>query len=164
MKHLIVPAGTLRPAFAAALCVPIGSASMPQGTLWLWSDHIRDFCTADIEAAKAAADKILAAVVAHYPYVDKTTVYRTLDLLREHSLVVMTDLGGGKLEYELVSQPHHHIVCKQCGYTVELDDATLDPLRRLVEQQYGFQPCFDHFALFGVCRACQGAPAAVGAP
>lgn len=108
------------------------------------------------------ADKILAAVVAHYPYVDKTTVYRTLDLLREHSLVVMTDLGGGKLEYELVSQPHHHIVCKQCGYTVELDDATLDPLRRLVEQQYGFQPCFDHFALFGVCRACQGAQAAVG--
>jgi len=103
------------------------------------------------------ADKILAAVVAHYPYVDKTTVYRTLDLLREHSLVVMTDLGGGKFEYELVSQPHHHIVCKQCGYTVELDDATLDPLRRLVEQQYGFQPCFDHFALFGVCRACRGA-------
>jgi Fur family ferric uptake transcriptional regulator len=103
------------------------------------------------------ADKILAAVVAHYPYVDKTTVYRTLDLLREHSLVVMTDLGGGKLEYELVSQPHHHIVCKQCGYTVELDDTTLDPLRRLVEQQYGFQPCFDHFALFGVCAACRGA-------
>jgi Fur family ferric uptake transcriptional regulator len=106
------------------------------------------------------ADKILAAVVARYPYVDKTTVYRTLDLLRDHSLVVMTNLGGGKLEYELVAQPHHHIVCKQCGYTVELDDATLDPLRRLVEQQYGFQPCFDHFALFGVCATCQGAPAA----
>jgi Fur family ferric uptake transcriptional regulator len=110
------------------------------------------------------ADKILAAVVARYPYVDKTTVYRTLDLLRDHSLVVMTDLGGGKLEYELVSQPHHHIVCKQCGYTVELDDATLDPLRRLVEQQYGFQPCFDHFALFGVCRACQEQQAVVAAP
>lgn len=35
---------------------------MPQGTLWLWSNHIRDFCTADIEAAKAAADKILADI------------------------------------------------------------------------------------------------------
>jgi Fur family ferric uptake transcriptional regulator len=119
---------------------------------------------ADHAGSHITADKILAAVVAHYPYVDKTTVYRTLDLLRDHSLVVMTDLGGGKLEYELVSQPHHHIVCKNCGYTVELNDATLDPLRQLVEQQYGFQPCFDHFALFGVCRACQGAPAAVAAP
>lgn len=48
--------------FAAGLCVPIGSANMPQGTLWLWSNHVRDFSTADIEAAKAAADKILADI------------------------------------------------------------------------------------------------------
>lgn len=48
--------------FAAALCVPIGSSTMPQGTLWLWSDHVRDFCGADIEAAKGAADKILSDI------------------------------------------------------------------------------------------------------
>lgn len=48
--------------YAAGLCVPIGSSSMPQGTLWLWSDQIRDFSTADIEAAKNAADKILADI------------------------------------------------------------------------------------------------------
>ncbi len=48
--------------FAAALCVPIGSSTMPQGTLWLWSDHVRDFCTNDIEAAKGAADKILSDI------------------------------------------------------------------------------------------------------
>lgn len=48
--------------FAAALCVPIGSSTMPQGTLWLWSDHIRDFCTADIETAKGTADKILGDI------------------------------------------------------------------------------------------------------
>ncbi len=48
--------------YAAGLCVPIGSASMPQGTLWLWSDHVRDFSTTDIESAKAAADKILADI------------------------------------------------------------------------------------------------------
>jgi Fur family ferric uptake transcriptional regulator len=103
------------------------------------------------------ADRVLAAVTQRYPYVDKATIYRTLDLLREHALVVMTDLGGGKLEYELVDVPHHHIICKQCGYTVELDDQALDPLRAVVEQQYGFQPCFDHFALFGVCAACRAA-------
>lgn len=48
--------------FAAGLCVPIGSSTMPQGTLWLWSDQIRDFSSADIEAAKGAADKILADI------------------------------------------------------------------------------------------------------
>ncbi|MCA9133474.1 MAG: SpoIIE family protein phosphatase [Planctomycetales bacterium] len=48
--------------YAAALCVPIGSPTMPHGTLWLWSDHVRDFSSADIDAAKAAADKILADI------------------------------------------------------------------------------------------------------
>lgn len=48
--------------FAAAMCIPIGSPTMPHGTLWLWSSHIRDFSTADIDAGKAAADKILADI------------------------------------------------------------------------------------------------------
>ncbi len=48
--------------FAAALCVPIGSPTMPHGTLWLWSDHVRDFSTSDIDAAKAAGDKILVDI------------------------------------------------------------------------------------------------------
>lgn len=48
--------------FAAALCVPIGSPTMPHGTLWLWSDHVRDFSSSDIDAAKAAGDKILVDI------------------------------------------------------------------------------------------------------
>ncbi|MEC8558316.1 MAG: SpoIIE family protein phosphatase [Planctomycetota bacterium] len=48
--------------FAAALCLPIGSPTMPQGTIWLWSDHIRDFTSSDIEVARAASDKILVDI------------------------------------------------------------------------------------------------------
>lgn len=48
--------------FAAALCLPIGSPSMPHGTLWLFSDHVRDFSSEHIEVAKAATDKILVDI------------------------------------------------------------------------------------------------------
>ncbi len=48
--------------FAAALCIPIGSPTMPHGTLWLWSEHVRDFSAADIDAGKAAADKVLVDI------------------------------------------------------------------------------------------------------
>ncbi len=48
--------------FAAALCLPIGSPTMPHGTLWLWSNHIRDFSTDHIEAAKAATEKVLVDI------------------------------------------------------------------------------------------------------
>jgi len=48
--------------YQAALCLPIGCPNSPHGTLWLWSDHVRDFSTLDIEAAKVAADMILADI------------------------------------------------------------------------------------------------------
>lgn len=48
--------------FSAAMCLPIGGPSSPLGTIWLWSDQVRDFSTLDIEAAKAASDMILADI------------------------------------------------------------------------------------------------------
>ncbi|MFK7738279.1 MAG: PP2C family protein-serine/threonine phosphatase [Pirellulaceae bacterium] len=48
--------------FAAALCLPIGSPTMPQGTIWLWSSHVRDFEKNDIEIARAASEKILVDI------------------------------------------------------------------------------------------------------
>ena len=45
--------------YAAGMCLPIGSPTMPHGTIWLWSQHIRDFTTSDVEAAKSACEKIL---------------------------------------------------------------------------------------------------------
>ncbi|QDV23908.1 PP2C family protein-serine/threonine phosphatase [Aureliella helgolandensis] len=49
-------------AYAAAICVPVGSPTMPHGTIWLWSDHVRDFNAGDIDVVKAAADKILVDI------------------------------------------------------------------------------------------------------
>ncbi len=48
--------------FAAGLCLPIGSPTMPQGTMWLWSSHVRDFSSNDIEIAKSASEKVLVDI------------------------------------------------------------------------------------------------------
>ncbi len=58
----IAPEWNCPESYAAAMCVPIGSPTMPHGTLWLFSDHIRDFESADIDAARAATDKILSDI------------------------------------------------------------------------------------------------------
>src|SRR5947209_5599433 len=100
------------------------------------------------------AEAILAGVQARYPNVNKTTVYRSLELLRALGMVAITH-SSGQMEYELVDSPHHHLVCKECGVQIELPDATLNPLRELIGREHGFRPCFDHFALVGVCRECQ---------
>ncbi|MGI8588090.1 MAG: Fur family transcriptional regulator [Chloroflexia bacterium] len=101
------------------------------------------------------ADRVLASVQRRYAHVNKTTVYRTLDLLTELGMVAQTEMGGNQAEYELLERPHHHLICKKCGMELELPDSTLNPLRRLIEAEHGFVPSFDHFALFGICRDCR---------
>src|SRR6476661_2012247 len=89
-------------------------------------------------------DEILATVKARHPQTNKTTVYRTLELLSELGLVAVTDLGGGCLEYELSTRPHHHLICEQCEARIEVDDSFLEPLRTRLLETYGFATNLDH--------------------
>lgn len=46
--------------FGAAICVPIGSPTMPHGTLWFWSEEPRTFSPSEIEVANLAAARMMS--------------------------------------------------------------------------------------------------------
>lgn len=107
-----------------------------------------------------SAEAIHEEVVEQYPYVDISTVYRTLQILKKLRLVSETDLGGGRVEYEVTEGVrHHHLVCRQCGQTFPMDDELMEPLRARLLKKHGFQADMEHFAIFGVCQRCAGAHA-----
>lgn len=111
------------------------------------------------------AETILDLVRPDYPYINLSTVYRTLDLLVELGLVAETDLGSGVRQFELMgSQPHHHLICQRCGLTIEIGDDTLQPLREQLQTQYDFEPRMDHFAIFGLCHHCREQAASITGP
>jgi Fur family ferric uptake transcriptional regulator len=101
-----------------------------------------------------AADEIFARVEPLLPGVNRSTVYRTLELFRDLGLVSVTDLGGGARQFELIDDLHHHLICHRCGAILELDDALVDPLRDGIRARYGFAPAIDHLAVFGFCSVC----------
>ena len=104
------------------------------------------------------ADEIFARITPLFPYVDISTVYRTLDFLTENGLLNVIDLGAGRAEYELVSRaPHHHLVCRHCKQVTSVDYEVVQPLRAALLDQYGFAADLRHFAIFGVCRVCRDA-------
>jgi Fur family ferric uptake transcriptional regulator len=101
------------------------------------------------------AEEIHNRVVRQYPYVDISTVYRTLQLLKKLHLVSETDLGGGRIQYELSGGArHHHLVCHRCGGTEALNDEVIEPLRARLAERHSFQADMEHFAIFGLCRTC----------
>jgi len=105
------------------------------------------------------AEEIHRRVVQQYPYVDISTVYRTLHLLKRLHLLNETDFGGGRVEFELSEgERHHHLVCRRCGSATPVDDELIEPLRAELLKAHGFQADMEHFAIFGVCRACRAGP------
>lgn len=101
------------------------------------------------------AEEIHAHARKQYPFLNLSTVYRTLDVLKEVGLVAETDLGSGRRQFELLGAgEHHHLVCEQCGQIIQIDGAILQPLRGQLAAQHGFEARLDHFAIFGVCREC----------
>lgn len=84
--------------------------------------------------------------------IDLSTVYRTLDALEEAGFLHHVHLGHGPGVVHLSEQrDHHHLVCEECGRTVDVPLAELGPLLRHVEDRYGFLPDSVHFALVGRC-------------
>ena len=75
------------------------------------------------------AAEVLELVQRDYPYVNISTVYRTMAVLKELHLVSETDMGAGELAYEWTSgDPHHHLICRLCGTVQQLDNAALKRL------------------------------------
>ena len=102
-----------------------------------------------------SAEEIYVQVVAKYPHVNISTVYRTLELLKRLNLVTETDLGGGRVRYHPADKGHHHhLVCQECGAIIDLDESVLSSLRSRLLQEYKFSADLRHLAIFGRCSNC----------
>jgi Fur family ferric uptake transcriptional regulator len=114
-----------------------------------------------LEAVGASDDHISAEEIfkqahAKYPYLNISTVYRTLELLKTQGLVAESDLGGGRLVYHPVGKAHHHhLVCRKCGSVQDVDESVFDRLEADLKKQYGFSAELEHMAIFGTCKKCK---------
>ncbi len=102
-----------------------------------------------------SAEEIYTQVLAKYPYVNISTVYRTLELLKQLGLVTETDLGGGRVRYHPAGKGHHHhLVCRECGAIIDLDETVLSSLKDILLREYKFIADLRHLAIFGRCINC----------
>lgn len=103
-----------------------------------------------------SAEEIYSQVTAKYPYVNISTVYRTLELLKNLGLVTETDLGEGRVRYHPAEKGrHHHLVCRQCGAIIDLDETVFSGVKDILLREYGFVADMKHLAVLGQCLNCR---------
>ncbi|MGW1143688.1 Fur family transcriptional regulator [Streptomyces sp. NPDC002454] len=109
-------------------------------------------------------DDILCEVRRTASGVNISTVYRTLELLEELGLVSHAHLGHGAPSYHLADRHHHlHLVCRDCSGVIEADVSVADGFTAELRDAFDFDTDLKHFAIFGRCGACRGAPRDTGA-
>lgn len=108
-----------------------------------------------LDALFEAEDPVSAEQLARRLGVDLTSVYRNLETLERHGLVRHVHLGHGPGLYVLVGRgEHEYLYCERCHRARALEPGELDPVRKLVEERYGYRTRFTHFALVGTCAEC----------
>ena len=85
-----------------------------------------------------------------------TTVYRTLQVLAESGEVDVLRTGTGEAVYRRCTsaEHHHHLVCRSCGHTVEIDGPAVETWAERVAQKHGFSDLSHTLEIFGLCAAC----------
>ena len=73
-------------------------------------------CAVRHAGAHVTASGMIDALHSDHPYIDASTVYRTLAAANDLGLVCETDMGGGESEFEWIGiNRHHHLICRNCG-------------------------------------------------
>ena len=107
-----------------------------------------------------SAQEIHAAMRERGASVGLATVYRALQSLVDSGRadVLRTD-GGGSAYRECGETHHHHLVCRACGRTIEVQGPAVERWADQMAEQHGFTDVSHTVELFGTCGACHEVPA-----
>ncbi|MCB0894607.1 MAG: transcriptional repressor [Nocardioidaceae bacterium] len=84
------------------------------------------------------------------------TVYRTLQRLADAGEVDVLRTEDGEAIYRRCSDSHHHhLVCRECGRTVEVEGPTVERWTRAIAAEHGFDDVSHTLEIFGTCAACR---------
>jgi len=89
------------------------------------------------------------------PGVNKSTIYRTLDILEEAGCVYKSELDNEFIYHHDDQGHHHHLKCSRCGKTISCGEDIFAPVKNSLMKKYNFHVDFKHMVINGICRECK---------
>ena len=109
-----------------------------------------------------SAQDVYAALRAEGGSVGLSTVYRHLQGLVDDGVVDVIQTPDGEATYRYCGElreghHHHHLVCRRCGRTEEIEGRAVERWAGEVAKAHGYAEVDHTVELFGLCPKCGGA-------
>ena len=102
-----------------------------------------------------SAQEIHALLTQRGEQVGLSTVYRTLQNLADAGTIDSLRTESGESIYRRCSTSHHHhLVCRACGATVEVEGPAVEKWTRSVAAAHGYSDVSHTLEIFGTCADC----------
>lgn len=102
-----------------------------------------------------SAQEIHALLAEKGERVGLSTVYRTLQSLADTGEIDALRTEAGESIYRRCSDSHHHhLVCRSCGATVEVEGPTVERWTSSVAERHGYRNVSHNLEIFGTCPDC----------
>jgi Fur family transcriptional regulator, stress-responsive regulator len=108
------------------------------------------------ENPHATADELADQVRATIGSISKQAVYDTLSVLAERQLVRRIQPAGSAARYEnRVGDNHHHLICRTCGLTFDINCAVGTRPCLTADDDHGFEIDEAEVIYWGRCPSCR---------
>lgn len=103
--------------------------------------------------AHPSAEAIFKTLKPRLPSLSLATVYKTLQAFHEKGLISLVNAPHTEARYDVLTETHHHLICKACGAISDVFDKRLDALRPAASKDFEVLEHSVHF--YGYCAACR---------
>lgn len=104
----------------------------------------------------STADQIAEAVRGQIGSISRQAVYDSLAMLAEKCLIRRIQPAGSPALYEdRVGDNHHHVICRACGSTTDVDCAVGETPCLTAADNSGYQIDEAEVIYWGICPKCQ---------
>ncbi|HEY5122268.1 MAG TPA: transcriptional repressor [Ignavibacteria bacterium] len=100
------------------------------------------------------ADELYLKMKGDYIRASRATVYKTLELMSECSILTKHNFKGDRARYETKygRNHHYHIICVRCNRIVEFEDPRIEKLQETICKEHNLKLVDHTLQVFAVCN------------
>ncbi len=101
-----------------------------------------------------SAEQIYKKIRQSYPMISLSTVYKTLDMLKEKEMVNGIEVQG-EMRFDAHIDEHLNLICIDCGKIKDVDEGSIKEIRKRAAGKSRYRILKSNFELFGYCNVCK---------